>query len=361
MILRQKFLLFFLTAINIFTQADNLKKMIVKVAVANLRAMPQAHDDSVTLPTSDFTNPLQITQVLLGEHLLVHECFIDHAGTKWCRVNALQQESFDAAVGWHGLSGWMQADQLLQVDAFAAHNIVVQSQLADLFNDDGYLQSISIGTRLCGTRLSNDCWQILLPDQRTVFMHNADLYCIDSIVTQSIEALRAKIITTALGFLESYYSWGGRKSAQCAGFGVSSVDCSALINLSFLACGLQIPRMSHEQFLRSGKIQSGKDLQQGDLIFSASIQKNSTRMDHVMMYLGNDQILESTFAGESKVRIISSQNRLGKSIKDLMSCDVIEQDDDQFQIYFGTFFKDAAMIQKLRDDALRCESFTDKK
>ena len=352
--LKHNLLILYACTMALTTNAAFPKKLLVNVAVANLRAIPQAHDPNVVLPTSDVTNPLQITQVLLGEQLLAHEAFTDTAGNKWFKVNTLQQEYFDMPDGWRGYPGWIQADQTVDVDTFPAHNLVVRNQLADIFDQHLHsAQTVSIGTRLQGLWLSNNIWHIALPDQRIAYIDDQDVYCMDSIVDQPIEKLKADIIATALTFVGSYYSWGGRKSAQSFSFGLSSVDCSALVHLSFLAHGLQIPRMSHEQYLRSEKIEYGADLQPGDLIFFSSVTKNTTRMNHVMLYLGDDQILEATFAGEHKVRIISSEKRLGKSVQDLKSYDIVDDTDDEYHVYFGTFFNSTAMIQKLRDDALR--------
>jgi cell wall-associated NlpC family hydrolase len=131
---------------------------------------------------------------------------------------------------------------------------------------------------------------------------------------------------------------------------ISSVDCSAMINLSYIAHGLQIPRMSREQFLDCEEIMHGKDLQPGDLIFFASIYKHPFRIDHVMLYTGNEQLIEATFSGEHKVRMISFKDRVGQDLADVTSGDIIDSDGDLYHIYFGTFFK---KLQELRDNALR--------
>lgn len=344
-----------LCIITLTLQAENNSTtyMTVNVAVANLRYQPQAHDPKVQLPTSDVTNPLQITQLLLGEHVIVHEKILDQHGQFWYRVNTMQQEFFQDSIGWHGYPGWIQAKDILPVTNFLPHNIVVNKKHADLFDQHHQkIMTLSIGTRLYSIKKNAPWHKILLPDQTIAYIHAHDTYEINPVVQESSDQLRSSILQTALLFLGDWYSWGGR-SAQNNNFELSSVDCSALVHLSFLAHGLQLPRMSHEQFLRSEKILHCADLQPCDFIYFVSITKHLPRMDHVMIYLGNDQILESTFADEHKVRIVSFQDRMGKACNTIQHGDVIVWNDEEFYVYFGSFLHDKNVIQSLRNDALR--------
>src|SRR3990167_494638 len=309
----------------------------------------------LTLPTSDQTNPLQITQLLCGEQVIAHEKFVDENKKVWWRVNTPQQQYFSEPIGWHGYPGWILDEDLIKVEDFMPHNLVICSKLATMFyRNDQRIESLSIGTRLFGVQKMHNFYQIVTPNREIAYIHTDDLCPLTEIVEKSADQLRASIIATAKEFVGDWYSWGGR-SAQNDDFGISSVDCSALIGLSFLAHGLQIPRMSHEQFLRSQHIAACKDLQPCDLIFFASITKRSTRMDHVMLYLGDDQILETTFADEHKVRIVSFQERMGKPCNTIASGDMISWNDEEFYVYFGSFLQDPTMIQRLRDDALKNE------
>jgi len=333
-------------------QAEFSQKMIVNVPVADLRAQPQASTSDLQLPTSDLTNSLQITQLLLGEHILAHEEYIDENSTVWFNVSTLQQEYYHVPHGWHGFPGWMQANQLIAVNDYPPHNLVINNLLANIFDELGNtIYTLSIGTRLHGTQTTSNVWSVRLPDGKLAFINDSDVCFIQQQVHESNNALQKSIALTAIRFIGSFYSWGGR-SAQNDQLGISSVDCSALIHLSFLAHGLQIPRMSHEQFLRSHKIELGSDLQPGDLIFFASIKKRSTRMDHVMLYLGDNQLLEATFADAHTVRLVSFQQRMGKPCSDMKSGDIVDEEFDQFYVYFSSFLRDSALLQSLRTDAL---------
>ncbi len=246
---------------TIFCHSQFPHKRIITVPVADLRAKPEANPADLQLPTSDLKNPLQITQILLGEQILVHEQFIDEYNQTWFKISTLQQQYYRLPLGWHGYPGWIQANQTMEVDAYPTYNLVVNNYLAEIFDQEGQpIFMVSIGTRLLGNYtislsaviknpLELKIWQITLPDGRIGFIKDSDVYCIDQAVQESADDLRQSIVATAIQFLGNWYSWGGR-SAQCDEFGISSVDCSALVNLSFLAHGLQLPRMSHEQFLR---------------------------------------------------------------------------------------------------------------
>lgn len=347
-----KTILFF--TINIFSHAifsDSIK-FVVNTPVANLRYQPQAHDINTKLPMSDVDNPLQITQLLFGEHFIAQEKFYDNQNQLWYFGNTMQQEFFQESLGWHGFPGWIQAKDLLEVTDFLDHNLVVNQTFADIYNEDHQkIMTVMLGTRFCAIEKINQNYKILLPNQTTAYIKIDDVYQIHQQVQETLEQLQSTIIAIAKKFIGNWYSWGGR-TPQNDFFEVSSVDCSALMQLSFLACGLQIPRMSHEQFLRAEKIQNCADLQPGDFIYFISITKHSARMDHVMMYLGNDQILESTYADDHKVRIVSFQDRMGKSCNIIQDGDLIIWNDEEFFVYFGSLLHNQNFIQNLRNHAL---------
>jgi cell wall-associated NlpC family hydrolase len=333
------------------------KKMVVNIAIANLRYEPKAHNPKVKLPTSDLTNPLQITQLLLGEHVIAREQYKDEQNQTWYHVNTMQQEFCPAYIGWIGYPGWIQANDLIEVENFTTNNIVTKSKLTDIFDEHNQkIMTVSIGTRLQAIEKNEERYKIVLPNDQIAFIDAKNIYKITQTVQESEQELRASIAQKAQEFIGDWYSWGGR-SAQNDNSIISSVDCSALINLSFLAHGLQIPRMSHEQFLRSKKIQTCNDLQPGDFIYFASITKQSLRMDHVMMFLGDDQILETTFEDAHKARIVSFHERMGKPCQTIEYGDVIEWHNEQFHVYFGSLLSSDENIQTLRNHALQNNYF----
>ncbi|MCX5924308.1 MAG: hypothetical protein NTZ68_02705, partial [Candidatus Dependentiae bacterium] len=124
------------TAFTINCTSDYPQKMILTSSVADLRALPQANAHDLKLPTSDVKNPLQITQILLGEYIIAREELIDERGQAWIKINAPQQEFYRVPLGWHGFPGWIQKDQAMAVDSYPAHNLVVKNLLVNLLDEN---------------------------------------------------------------------------------------------------------------------------------------------------------------------------------------------------------------------------------
>lgn len=355
--------LFLLTALSldarVCTRFPLPSNMVISVPVADLRSAPEAVLSHVKLPTSDLTNPLQETQLLLGEQVVAGQEFVDAFGKKWLYVYAQQQDHFSFMLGWHKYRGWIQADQATIVDHIPTYNLVVKKLLVPVLNQQQQvIMTVSIGTRFMGTQ-HNDLWQVILPSGESAWINDNDVYAISSTIEESEDILRQSIVTTALQFQGSWYSWGGR-SAENNEIPISSVDCSGLIGLAFLAHGLQIPRMSNDQYLSSHKIKFGTDLKPGDLVLFDPVHKDRTphHMTHVMMYIGENQLLEATFADESKIRTISFYERIGKLEQDTMSGDITDTikvnndiDDTEYFVYFCSYLTNPKTLQRLRDNA----------
>lgn len=353
MIMNKKYIMKYIVLVVLIcsTTLPYPQKMIINSPVANLRFEPISIDAELKLPTSDLTNPLQITQLLMGEYIIANYEYTDENNQEWLFVNAVQQQRFLTPMGWHGYQGWVEKKYATAATEFPPCNAVVKNQLAPIFDCNGEkLFDLSMGTRIQATPFNNFTWEIILPTNQKAYINNADIYIIEPEITLSIDQLRQNIITTAQTFLGSLYSWGGR-SAQNPEIAISSVDCSALLNLSFLAHGLQIPRMSREQFLSIIEIDHGSQLQPGDFVFFASIKKHPFQIDHVMMVIDQDTLLETTFEDQHVARIISFTNRIGTESKNLQSGDIIEANDDQYNVYLGTYFT-TENLDLLRKNAL---------
>lgn len=338
------------------------KKMIITVPVAHLRNAPRAISQDITLPTSGQTNPLQGSQLLLGEHVIARKEVINSDSQKWLKVNAVQQPRYAQEVGWHGFPGWIQADQAIEVDTFPTYNLVVKSASAYLLNKRGkQTDLLSIGTRLYGHKHDNDTWKVILPNNKTALINDNDVYQLTTPIQESIDELRNKIVTTSQHFLGDFYSWGGR-SIQHQDFGLSSVDCSSFIHLVYLANGLQIPRTAHDQFTTAKKVKHGKDLQPGDLVFFDPIrstrEKPPVRMTHVLLYIGDNNLIEATNSGERKVRIIDFEQRIGKPLTTMKSGDTSKNVTTrgriagQYHIFFGSYLHDSKIVNQLRKQAM---------
>lgn len=133
-------------------------------------------------------------------------------------------------------------------------------------------------------------------------------------VDKKQKTVRHKIIASAKKFIRDPYRKPHEHNAGTKR-NRKKVDCSELIQKSFRANNIAIPRNSHAQFTKCKKIKHdiAKNLKPGDLIFAAAAKKPKL-INHVMLYIGDDHLLEST--GENgKVRTISLQRRIGMPLR----------------------------------------------
>ncbi len=194
--------------------------------------------------------------------------------------------------------------------------------------------------RACSVDKKNDWQAVTLHDNSIGYVHSDDIAHIGELVAE-LPILRKQACTTAQRFVSMPYSLGGRSMFQKDNDMVySSVDCSALVQLAYHAMGLLIPRISHAQYLRAQPIEPIA-MQPGDCIFFKNKKKDFLLVGHVVMYLGNDMLIESTgVKGEaSGVRIISSKDYFGVPLEQLsQGCEVLQADPARHsKLFFGTF------------------------
>jgi cell wall-associated NlpC family hydrolase len=100
----------------------------------------------------------------------------------------------------------------------------------------------------------------------------------------------ARAVAVAVAQVGKPYQWGGN--------GPSSFDCSGLTRYAWRAAGVELPRVSRDQYSGTRRI-SRSDLQPGDLIFYHS------PISHVAMYIGDGRVVEAPYSG-NQVRISST-------------------------------------------------------
>ncbi|HAH05995.1 MAG TPA: hypothetical protein DCM05_05605 [Elusimicrobia bacterium] len=124
------------------------------------------------------------------------------------------------------------------------------------------------------------------------------------------------------------YVWGGRSPR--------GVDCSGLVQLAFsyIGMGNQVPRTAHEQRLKSKPVDK---LQPGDLVFSA--KGGSSKISHVMIYIGNNQLREAPKTGDV-VKTVNASGRLGVNLESLKIDKGAGMNAGRYTLYFGTYFQD---------------------
>lgn len=111
---------------------------------------------------------------------------------------------------------------------------------------------------------------------------------------KALEKKRDDIVKTALTKKGCPYIWGAT--------GPKSFDCSGLTQWCYKQNGIYIPRVAADQAQYGKKIEKNQ-LKKGDLIFFRT-EKNSKRISHVGMYIGNGLMIHSPHTGDV-VKIVS--------------------------------------------------------
>lgn len=154
-----------------------------------------------------------------------------------------------------------------------------------------------------------------------------------------LKEVRHNIIASAKKFLDNPYVHEKKivdvKTKKTKHRRGQHIDCSELVQRSYANNKLSIPRTACMQFSKCIKIKDHIEerLKPADLIFTAPA-KNPHHINHVMMYMGNGILIESTGA-HGKVRIIPIQRRSTKTLSQLP----YGKRSGKYVYYYGTFFK----------------------
>jgi peptidoglycan DL-endopeptidase CwlO len=100
-------------------------------------------------------------------------------------------------------------------------------------------------------------------------------------------------INFALGEVGKPYVWGAT--------GPATYDCSGLIMRAFQTAGINLPRVSREQFYSGGHVPIAQ-AQPGDLLFYATDRNDPATIHHVVLYMGDGKMVEAPYSGE-QVRV----------------------------------------------------------
>lgn len=117
-------------------------------------------------------------------------------------------------------------------------------------------------------------------------------YAVARVVRDGNRELRLEMVKTARRFLGVPYRWGGTDSNE--GF-----DCSGLTLTCYRLNGLDLPRVSRDQFV-AGRWVAREALQPGDLVFFAT--RGGRQVTHVGIYIGAGNFIHAPRTGET-VRI----------------------------------------------------------
>ena len=101
--------------------------------------------------------------------------------------------------------------------------------------------------------------------------------------------LRNELVQTALRYLGIPYRWGGVTDQD--GF-----DCSGLTMVCYRLNGLNLPRISKQQY-SAGRAIGKEELRLGDLVFFATRKKGV--VSHVGLYIGENRFIHAPRTGEN--------------------------------------------------------------
>lgn len=108
------------------------------------------------------------------------------------------------------------------------------------------------------------------------------------------QGVAAAAIGFALHEVGKPYVWGAT--------GPNSYDCSGLMLQAFSSAGVTLPRVSWQQYKAGGHVPV-RQAQAGDLLFLATDPADPSTIHHVMLYMGDNKIVEAPYTGAS-VRVV---------------------------------------------------------
>ncbi|MEC7839461.1 MAG: C40 family peptidase [Chlamydiota bacterium] len=242
-------------------------------------------------------DPYQESQLLYNEVVKV----VDLQGD-WALVEAVEQKKRQPTGEFKGYQGWLPKIGLVENKNLISNKVFITSHWAEIHRNNRVSLMVSFGTSLELKKKEGDKVHVLLADDTEGWTSQMNVKC-------------SSIIDDSEKFLGFPYLWGGRsafsKSFQDC---LTSVDCSGFTNLLYRVRGINIPRNANDQYAFCQKI-TAKQLQPGDLVFSSPV-KDPEKIDHVMLYIGGDKIIEARMSS-GDVSKDTLSNRFGKSVKEL--------------------------------------------
>ena len=132
--------------------------------------------------------------------------------------------------------------------------------------------------------------------QNAVFAYNHAQWYVSEVMAWAAKYATqggSHVVTTAITFAEQQlgkpYQWGAA--------GPDAYDCSGLVYAAYAAAGIHIARTTY-QWQQDGPVVPLSQIQPGDLLFSAGSDGTAADPGHVVMYLGNGQVIQAKQTGE---------------------------------------------------------------
>ncbi len=199
-----------------------------------------------------------VSQVLYGEHFKILE-----ERAQWSRIR----------VAFDNFEAWISNKQLLKIPEETYYRLdeAIPNYSADLFDfvtdQNGHLITVPIGASLNAIDLLN---------------HHFEGHSVSG------EKLKVEIVKTALLYLNSPYSWGGKSPL--------GIHCSGLTQMVYKLNGYQLNRNSADQAKQGEALSFIEESEAGDLAF---FDDKEGIIDHVGIMMNDNYIIHV----DGKVRI----------------------------------------------------------
>ena len=291
---------------------------VIAAPVEHLRATPG------TQPRSGAHDPDQETELLYGERARL----LKTQGA-FAYVEAVEQLEWTHANRWQGYPGWLPFVSLQPLASSPPPTAVVTTKWATVWTDRNATRAglqLPMGSRLSAISTDGPLWPVRLLSPTGEYhgasgwISSGDVTLLRDLRRLRVADRRQAVLAAAHALLGDPYFWGGRSPfSPSRPERVTGVDCSGLVNLSYRAAGLEIPRDAHEQYLRARRVTTPKP---ADLIF-LSDPHQPQRISHVLLYLGQGWVIEGPGTGLA-VHRIEVASRLGRPIDDLQAGQQVE-------------------------------------
>ncbi len=182
-----------------------------------------------------------------------------------------------------GYAGWIPTNTYIECKSPYEPTVKTSRLASRLYRkpdiEHGAIATLPYDSKLKVIDASDPRWlKVVLPNGKEAFLQRGDVAVVSVINT------KGDLVGLSKRFLDLPYTWGGRSS-----FGY---DSSGFTQLLYAHLGIDLPRDSNQQILdpRFRTIEM-KDLEAGDLLFFGQSEQS---IQHVGMYIGNDQFIHAT-------------------------------------------------------------------
>ncbi len=288
--------------------------MVITVPVVHLMSKPVKRHETYD------RSMIQATQLLYGEYVQGFETI-----NGWRRVKAIEQPA-QWQGKWITCSGWIPHTYCKEVKSYPTRDLVVTARSASVIRSTKKKEIetlLSFGTQLTSIGKKDGWWLLKLPEDGIGRVHETEVAHLNE--NQSQEHKRLLVTERARMFLGDPYLWAGRSAYNPDAQTLTGADCSGLVNILYRSIGMTLPRCSHDQYARSTKLERLSPDNIGDLMFLYPQKKSgghSDRINHVMVYLGNDRFLEAG-GYASQVRIVLGRQYFGKALEEITSGEAV--------------------------------------